>query len=241
MNPLTRLSFSLTILLMAFILPSIQASLFLFLAIVIPLSIWGGIVGKVCRNCLQMALPAAGVLFLIQGLFYPAGQGAQYQVGFMTFREAGLLYAGLISARLLVMAGCFTIFLATTPNAKLTTALQQGGLPASLAYILSAALQLLPEARQRANTILQAQRARGLRTSGSLGMRIRGILPLVAPLVSGTLVIAEERAAALELRAFRSGQKPTSYNEISDSRFEWAIRRLCLAAILVTIGARLWL
>ena len=240
-NPLTKLSVSLAFILLAFLLPSTPASLGLFGLAILPVCMWGKITKPVIKTCLRLVLPAAGVLFLIQGLFYPGGQSAAIKVGFLTFRQAGLAYAGLISARLLVMAGSFTILLATTPPAKLTTALQQGGLPASFAYILSSALQLLPEARQRALAILRAQRARGLRTTGSPVVRVRGVLPLVAPMISSTLVMAEERAAALELRAFRSGVKPTAYYELPDTRFERVIRWLSLLVVLAAGGYRLWL
>lgn len=240
LNPLTKLSVSLAFILLAFLLPSPLVSLGLFCLAIFPLSLWGGIALPMLNACLRLAAPAAGVLFFVQGLFYPGGQTAALRAGPLVFWQEGLAYAGLISARLLVMVSSFSILLGTTPPAKLTMALQQAGLPASFAYVLAAALQLLPEARQRALAILRAQRARGLRVSGSLPARARAVLPLVVPMISSTLVMAEERAAALELRAFRSGVKPTTYYEIEDAGVERAVRWLCGLLVLAAGIYRLW-
>ena len=53
-----------------------------------------------------------------------------------------------------------------------------------------------------------AQRARGLDTEGSIWRRVRGLVPIVAPVILGSIAEVEERTMALEARAFtRPGRR----------------------------------
>jgi energy-coupling factor transport system permease protein len=119
--------------------------------------------------------------------------------------------------------------------------LSRRGLPASIAYGVVAAIQILPQMKARADTISAAQRGRGLNTQCRIANRLRGLLPLVSPLIFGALVDSEERAIALQSRAFNSGPKPTSYIEIPDSRWQSAIRWGCLMVVLAGVASRFWL
>jgi len=61
---------------------------------------------------------------------------------------------------------------------------------------------------ERAGVIQAAQRARGLDTEGSLRARLRGVMPLVGPVILSSLTEVEERSLALEVRAFsRPGRR----------------------------------
>ena len=61
---------------------------------------------------------------------------------------------------------------------------------------------------ERASVIASAQRARGLDTEGSVRARLRGLLPLVGPVILSSLTEVEERSLALEVRAFgRPGRR----------------------------------
>ena len=54
----------------------------------------------------------------------------------------------------------------------------------------------------------ESQRARGLDTEGSFRARVRGLLPIVGPVIIGSLTDVEERSLALESRAFsRPGRR----------------------------------
>ena len=61
---------------------------------------------------------------------------------------------------------------------------------------------------ERAETIIAAQRARGLDTEGSVWRRIRGVVPIVGPVILGAIGEVEERTMALEARGFtRPGRR----------------------------------
>ena len=120
-------------------------------------------------------------------------------------------------------------------------ALDQRGAPKTLTYIVLATIQIAPRFQAKANTILDAQRARGLETQGSFGRRVRALVPLVVPLVLGSIIDIEERAMALDARAFsRTGQK-TSLLVLHDSRAQAAARILLVLAVVLSIAAGIWL
>ena len=95
--------------------------------------------------------------------------------------------------------------------------------------------------RAKANTILDAQRSRGLETEGNLFVRARALLPVIQPLLLGSIVDIEERAIALEVRAFgRQGPK-TSLLVLHDTGGQRLLRVLLLLAALGVIVWRLYL
>ena len=122
--------------------------------------------------------------------------------------------------------------------------LDQHGLPKALTYVVLATIQIAPRFQAKANTILDAQRSRGLETEGSVRQRIRALLPLVIPLVLGSLIDIEERAMSLEARAFsRTGEK-TSLLVLPDSAAQRLARTLLLlgmiAAVAGALAVRVW-
>jgi energy-coupling factor transport system permease protein len=80
---------------------------------------------------------------------------------------------------------------------------------------------------ERAATITDAQRARGLDTEGSVGARLRGIVPIVGPVILGSIGDVEERTLALEARAFgRPGRRTLLWHPEDSGRqrvVRWAV------------------
>ncbi len=92
---------------------------------------------------------------------------------------------------------------------------------------------------ERAGVIGSAQRARGLDTEGSIRARLRGVLPLVGPVILSSLTEVEERSLALEVRAFgRPGRRNLLWR-IPDSPAQLAVRASLLLALLGAIVARI--
>jgi energy-coupling factor transport system permease protein len=58
--------------------------------------------------------------------------------------------------------------------------------------------------------------------------------------VVGALVDVEERAMALELRAFAAPNHPTRMQELIDSRRQHVARSGLLIGMFIIIGIRLW-
>jgi energy-coupling factor transport system permease protein len=103
-------------------------------------------------------------------------------------------------------------------------------------------LQIIPQMQAKAQTIISAQRSRGLDTQSRFLKRIGiAIVPLVGPLVFGSLVEVEERAIAIEARGFTSTRAKTSLHEIPDPKFRQIIRWMLVLLVILTLALRIWL
>jgi energy-coupling factor transport system permease protein len=127
----------------------------------------------------------------------------------------------------------------TTRPDMLMISLKQVGVPSSLAYIIVTTLQIIPRFQDKASTILDAQRSRGLETEGNLFVRASAFIPIVLPLVLGSLMEVEERAIAIEARGFNSTKKETSLIEIPDTRSQFILRRVFFILMVFCILLRL--
>jgi energy-coupling factor transport system permease protein len=238
LNPITKLVLAFTAVVAGSTLETLPAVLAVFALVLAPLAAWGRILGPFLRACLRVVAPFAVSLTLIQGFFTP-GDTILLSLGPFTLKAEGLWSAALFTARLLVGLGAATLLTLTTRPDLLMHSLARRGLPAQLSYVVIAALQIIPAFQARAQAILDAQRSRGLETEGRITRRLRALLPLVAPLILGSLMDLEERAIALEARAFTRRGPKTSLLEIPDPPIERAGRWALLALAALLVAARL--
>lgn len=241
LNPLTKLTLSFSLILTGFLGPGFWLATLIFVLVLLPVSLWGKISREFTRTTFRLILPLASFLFAMQSLFYPGGETVLFKLWFFSVKLEGVSFAYLTASRIMNMVGSFLLLLLTTHPSTLMTALTQRGLPAALTYIIVSTLQIIPQMQVKASTIIDAQRSRGLETEGSLPRRVRALLPLVGPLVFGSLVDVEERAIAIEARAFKARRAKTSLTEIPDSAAQRTLRLGLIILTLLAIGARLWL
>lgn len=234
LNPLTVLATVGFSLVAGLALPGVLTPYLVFAFIVAPLAAWGRVLRRLLSTAFKIVLPFAISVFLIQGLFWTNGTPV-VQLGPLSLKLEGLIFAARSTGRILAVVGSFLLLsLAVRPD-KLMIALQQHGIPNALTYIILTTIQIIPHFQAKANTILDAQRSRGLETEGSLGKRIRALAPLAVPLVLGSIVDIEERAIALEARAFSRPGPKTSLLILHDSRAQQIGRWALLAGIATTI------
>jgi len=241
LNPLTKLTFVLSSILVAFLSPWYWTPHLLLLAVILPLSFAGRVSREFLRAFLRLILPAAIFLFLMQAFFQPVGSDVIFKFWFLDITAESLLFAFRNAMRVAVMVSSFTLFLLTTHPSELMSDLTRRGLPPQFAYVIISTLQILPQMQAKAQTIIAAQRSRGLDTQGSFLRRVGSLGPLVGPLVFGSLVEVEERAIAIEARGFTSTRVKTSLHDIPDAGLDKALRWILIALVLLTIALRLWL
>jgi len=237
LHPLTKLALAGFVALCALVLPR-AASYLLFLLLIVPLALWGRVFGRLMSAALRVALPFAISLLIIQGLFWQTGP-ILARVGPISIKLDGILFAVSTIGRILAILSSFVLLSLTTRPDALMLALSQRGLPDVIAYIILTTLQIIPRFQSKAQTIIDAQRSRGLETEGGLLHRIRALLPLVVPLVLSSIVDIEERAIALEARAFSHPGTKTSLFDLSDSLperiFRWSLLAIALIIVVVRI------
>ena len=241
LNPLTKIVLTLSIILVAFVSTASWTSLALLLIVIMPLSFMGKLFREFFFNALWLILPAAGFIFIMQALFQPVGETVIFRFWFLDITQESVVFAFRVSTRIAVMISAFTLFLMTTHPSELMSDLTRRGLPPQFAYVIISTLQILPQMQAKAQTIIAAQRSRGLDTQSSFLKRAGSLGPLVGPLVFGSLVEVEERAIAIEARGFTSTRPKTSLYEIPDTSFDRMLRWTLIGLIVVTIALRIWL
>ena len=209
--------------------------------VIVPLSFIGKVSKEYFSSAIRLILPAAGFIFLMQAFFQPVGETVIFQFWFLDVTQESLLFAFRISTRIAVMISAFTLFLLTTHPSELMSDLTRRGLPGQFAYVIISTLQILPQMQAKAQTIIAAQRSRGLDTESSFLKRVGSLVPLVGPLVFGSLVEVEERAIAIEARGFTSKKVKTSLHEIPDSSLDQIIRWGLVILVIISIVLNIWL
>ena len=236
-NPLTKLMALGLVLLAAFLLPPLVLPV---LAIVVTLAAWSaGLLRPVLR---AMRIPAVLLLSIVvvNSLFFPAAKDVLVSLGPFAITREGLSF-GLISAgRVLVAFLASVTFLFTTLADDMLETLISRGVSHRIAFVVLSAVQLVPRMRTRAGAILEAQQARGLSLEGSFVRRIRSLVPLIGPVLLGSLVDARERTFALEARGFGARPGRTAYRTVADPPIDrWlrlAIVVVAVAVVLVALG-----
>ncbi len=238
LHPLTKLAAALLLVVAAYTLPGIWPPLAILL-LVLALALYGGVARSVTRTMLQIIAPIVLSLFLIQGILFPPIGATPLPLGPITLTVEGLVFATTQALRLATLSATVLLLLALTHASDLVHALTERGLPRSIGYILLVSLQVVPDMSARASAILDAQRARGLETQGGL-RPLFAIVPLLGPLVVGALVDVQERAMAIESRAYTAPGPKTSLRQLTDTPAQVVARTLLLLAVLSLIGYRSW-
>lgn len=239
-NPLTKLILVFATIIISFVSPWYWTAFML-----IWINVLLAFIGRVQREYLnivwRLLLPVVGFLFLMQSFFLPYGGEELFSFWFLSLTAGNIAVSFLNASRIFVMVSSFILFILCTHPSDLMSDLARRGVPAQLAYVVVSTLQILPQMRTKANTIIDAQRSRGLETQGSFRRRVGALLPLVGPLVFGSLVEVEERAIAIEARAFASKMPKTSLRVISDTTIDRIARWGLVLLVILVVAVRIWL
>ncbi|HJR81002.1 MAG TPA: energy-coupling factor transporter transmembrane component T [Anaerolineales bacterium] len=241
LNPMTKIVLAFSLVLIAFSSPFYWTPQAIFLLIIIPLSFISRVSKEYWSFFLKVILPTITFLLVIQALFLPGESTIVFEILGLEVTEISAQLALRNATRIAVMVSSFTILLLTTHPSELMSDLTRRGLPGQFAYVIIASLQIIPQMQAKAQTIISAQRSRGLDTQSNFFRRAGAIVPLVGPLVFGSLVEVEERAIAIEARGFTSTRPKTSLYEIPDSGADKAIRWMLILFVVISFLLRLWL
>lgn len=239
-NPVTKLLALVWATVAAFLVPVLGLPLLVALFVAAAVTI--GLLPSVLRSLRLPALLFASI-FLVNAFFYPGAVERLLPIGPVGLSWEGIFF-GLVSAtRILVVFVASILFLFTTLPDDLLEALVDKGASHRLAFVMLSAIQLVPRLQARAAAILDAQQARGLRVAGSLAARARAVVPLVGPIVLGSLIDVRERTLALEARGFGARRDRTAYRVVEDPPVDRWLRIAIVLSLLALVVAVLagWL
>lgn len=113
------------------------------------------------------------------------------------------------------------------------------GLPFPAIFALGLTFRLVPALLATANHVVEAQRLRGLRyDEGGLLTRARRYVPLLVPILAGSLRSATRMSWALEAKGFGSDRPRTSYIRLAMRWPDWLTFWLTLAWLAAAIALR---
>ena len=212
-NPTTKLLALFWIILATFLLP--PASLVVIAAAIGAAAASASLLTPLVRS-LRIPLVLLASIVVVNALFFPEGRDVLFAFGPVAVTREGLTF-GLVSAgRIGIIFLASLLFLFTTLADDLLEALVARGVSSRLAFVVLSAVQMVPRLQARAYAILDAQQARGLPIAGSLRTRVRALVPLIGPILLGSLIDVRERTLALEARSFGARPRRTAYRIVAD-------------------------
>jgi len=233
-NPVTKLLGLAWIVLAAFLLPAVTLPVLVVGCLLLAAA--SGLGGSVVR---ALRIPAAllASILLVNALLFPGAVDVIARLGPITLSWDGIAFGLVTAGRVLVAFVASITFLQATLPDDLLEALVARGASHRFAWVILSAVQMVPRLQESASTILEAQQARGLEIRGSLGRRLRALVPLIGPVLLGSLIDVRERTFALEARGFGAGGTRTAYRVVADPPID---RWLRLATLLAIVAVVLW-
>jgi len=244
LHPLTKLVWSLVILILALVFNDPW-----YLAAVILSVVLVGLIGKVVKETLVYLgamLLVSGFVFVFQVLFRPGGQ-VLFTVfpsswptvgGWLPVTEGGVLYGIAMSLRMLCIVIAFPVILSTTQPRDIVMAMVDTlHVPFDYAFMFTAALRFMPVVMAEISTISQAQRSRAYAVEGWNPIRkLKAFAPIAMPIVFIAIEKADRLGLCMDLRGY--GSKGRTYLHVLKLRFlDWVVLALMVIVLIGSIVA----
>ncbi len=160
----------------------------------------------------------------LYNIFFYSGENLLFEYGFIKVYYEGVMFALLISVRIVcLLAGSSVILTYTTSPIKLTDGLESLLKPLSklkipvheFSMMMTIALRFIPTLIEETDKIMNAQKSRGSDlSSGGLLTRARALIPVIIPLIISSFRRAGELATAMECRCYRGGDGRTKMTKL---------------------------
>jgi energy-coupling factor transport system permease protein len=184
------------------------------------------------RRILGVLLPFTLIMMVTQGLFgatlvssrlesadltpIVAAPESWWLIGGLTLWWEGIVYGGVIVLKTLTMTLLIPLVVLTTDVNAMVVSLVKLRMPYKIAFILSSTLRFFPLLLRRAESIIQAQRLRGLDLDRMGPIKHVSVYAKIAvPLILGAMVESQTLELVLQSKAF-SGTGDRTYYRASE-------------------------
>lgn len=190
------------------------------------------------------------VFTVIFQVLFTSGGREFFRWGPLAVTSLGLQGGFYIFMRLFLIIMMSTILTLTTAPLELTDGIEhllrpltRFGFPShEVALMLAIALRYVPTLLDEAQTIMNAQRSRGVEfDEGSMMQRMKAIIPILIPLFVSAFNRAEELATAMEARGYRGAEGRTKYRQLDYDRGDGLVLMVLILLTIVLLGLRMWL
>jgi energy-coupling factor transport system permease protein len=181
-----------------------------------------------------------GAAFLA-AIIFVTNFGFSYIYSGYKFTPWLLEYSIALTLRFVVLVESFSVFFLTTSPDHLGLALEQSHVPYEFCFAFTTAVRFVPVLAEEAQTIMDAQKARGLELEkGNFLKRIRNYIPILIPLIVSAIRRSLELAEAMESRAWGAIKKRTNLYELKVKKGDFALMTLTVAILIVAVYVRLY-
>ena len=199
----------------------------------IPFVLLAGVQREWLRS-LRGAVFLAAIIFFTNFIFSFIGAG--YVV-----LATNVEWAAAMTLRFVVLVESFSVFFLTTSPDHLGLALELTRVPYEFAFAFTTAVRFVPVLAEEAQTIMDAQKARGLELEkGNFMKRIRNYIPVLIPLIVSAIRRSLELAEAMESRAWGATKKRTNLYALKLRKGDFALLAITIGVLAASIYIRLY-
>jgi energy-coupling factor transport system permease protein len=178
-----------------------------------------------------------GAAFLATFIFMVNVAGNFFTQGY-TLTAANWENAAAMTLRFVVLVESFSVFFLTTSPDHLGLALEQSRVPYEFSFAFTTAVRFVPVLAEEAQTIMDAQKARGLELEkGNFMKRIRNYVPVLIPLIVSAIRRSLELAEAMESRAWGATKKRTNLYALKLRRGDYFLLAVIVVLLAVAVYA----
>ena len=181
-----------------------------------------------------------GAAFLATVIFLTNFVFSFIYAGYIVKAET-LEYAIAMTLRFIVLVESFSIFFLTTSPDHLGLALERSHMPYEFCFAFTTAVRFVPVLAEEAQTIMDAQKARGLELEGGNFLkRIRNYIPILIPLIVSAIRRSLELAEAMESRAWGATKNRTNLYVLQMRRGDLVLLAVTTGILAVAVYVRLF-
>ncbi len=169
-----------------------------------------------------------GIIFFILltsilQIFFNSSGNALVDWSFIYITDKGLLNAGFITARIILIVLGASLLTLTTSPVELADGIESLLYPLKwvkfpvheFALIMSIAIRFIPTLLDETDRIIRAQKARGANfESGNVFKKAKALIPVLIPLLISSFRRADELADAMDARCYSGSKKRTRFRKM---------------------------
>ena len=181
-----------------------------------------------------------GAVFLATLIFLTNFFALYIGAGFVVKAE-NVESATAMTLRFVVLIESFSVFFLTTSPDHLGLALEQTHVPYEFVFAFTTAVRFVPVLAEEAQTIMDAQKARGLELDRcNFLKRIRNYIPILIPLIVSAIRRSLELAEAMESRAWGATKNRTNLYVLKMHKGDFGLIIIIVSLLAVAIYVRLF-
>lgn len=232
LDPRIKFVYVLSIFAVAIIFSQIIPLLFLFV-----LQVPFVLLARVQRQWLRSLRGAA----FLAAVIFVVNVGTSYFYSGYKIAPPAVESALALTLRFVVLVESFSVFFLTTSPDHLGLALEESRVPYEFAFAFTTAVRFVPVLAEEAQTIMDAQKARGLELEkGGFMKRIRNYIPVLIPLIVSAIRRSLELAEAMESRAWGATKKRTNLYALKLHRGDYVLLAITVGILVASVYIRLY-